>query len=790
MLAPPGPRPRLGWTGDVILARYPLVLVPNSYEVSEPDRFGTRQAVGSLSYASYAPYEQASVATRWIAGFGLRRYSDEVDENVARSKILEGTNADTRGGVIHIASAFVSETLPGSAATPVWIGEFRSAGGTLYFVAVAGTKIYIRDGAGAWTATGITLPAPARQGAVGIFGTNLVIGFGGAAVALYTTDLVTMLNVKDVAGPTNVYLWAITVDHAVAYAAVNTSATIPNTVSASTTGISYATASAVTCGSAFSEITGLAPGGGLQTVFVAKETEIGLIDNNSLYRISVPLDTKLATNGRGMRWWLGRGDDEQRGPMMLVFPRDRSPAAYVPSTQGAGQMQTLAPWSAPNIDPPNIKGIPNAFVGTARWLYYSITNNAGVTWIIAHDMRTSVAHAVWYRGSVACNALTISNMFSNIPYLFAGNGVNVARTQLPYDGDLVLDNERNNTIPLGTTCSVNFPADDGALADEDKVAASVRVISRNLNAGAQEIAVSYDFEESTVYTTLGVARVSPRSELVWPSSVDRTYRRCSLQANLSSTSQTNTPVLVALGLRYFPNPKLYRYYSFAAMLPAGTTTLGPDSTQNAKRAMDDLWDARMNGAPVEFYDRWGEFHAVRIIKMGEKSVKDEKARVPETQLLIQLLETIPGSALPETITTTFLAPVGSSGMLNVDVDAPGWNPFYSSYDSQTVTIANGGSLTVYPLWKIWGQMSYVSLVNTGTGATLTLTNMNIGPGGYILIDANPSRKTVTRDTGEDASDLLAAGYDFWGLTPGSNTISVTMGGTHEGAKVDLIRTPF
>jgi hypothetical protein len=126
---PAGPRPRLGWTGDVILAGYPLVVVPGSYEVKEPDRFGGRQVVGSLSYSSYAPYEQASVATRWLAGFGLRRYSDEVDENVARAKILEATNADTRGGLIHIASSFTTETLPSSAAPVVWMGEYRTAAG-------------------------------------------------------------------------------------------------------------------------------------------------------------------------------------------------------------------------------------------------------------------------------------------------------------------------------------------------------------------------------------------------------------------------------------------------------------------------------------------------------------------------------------------------------------------------------------------------------------------------------------------------------------------------------------
>jgi hypothetical protein len=782
---PAGPKPRLGWTGDVILAGYPLVVVPGSYEVKEPDRFGGRQVVGSLSYSSYAPYEQASVATRWLAGFGLRRYSDEVDENVARAKILEAANADTRGGLIHCASSFTTETLPSSAAPVVWMGEYRTAGGTNRFVAVAGTKVYYRNADGTWTDTGLTLPAAARQGAVGVVGTNLAFGFGSATTAKYTNDLATLGNVVS-ASTGSLFMWAITVDRAVAYAAVSLSATTPNVVASSTDGVTYITATGtVTCGSTFSEITGLAPGGGVQTVFVAKETEIGLIDNNSIYRISIPLDTKLATNGRGMRWWMGRGDDEQRGPLMLVFPRDRSPAAYIPDTQGAGKMQSLSPWGKPNADPPTIKGIPNAFVGTARWLYYSITNTAGNTWIIAHDMQTSVAHAVWSRGAFACNALAISSMFSSIPYLFVGHGNDVARTQLPFDGDLVLDNETANSIPLGTTCTVDFPYDDGGLADEDKVAASVRVISRNAVAVNRTITVYYDIEESRSYRLLGTATVSPHQELVFPAGVTRTFKRLGLRVVLTSSSATNTPVLVALGLRYFPTPKLYRYYSFAAMLPAGSTPLGSDSTQNAKRVMDDLWSIRMSGTPTEFYDRWGDFHAARIIQLGEKDVKDERERVPETQFPVLLLETLPGSAAPETETTAWLAPAAAGAMLPLALP---WNPVtYGSYATAAKTVTNPGSLDQYPTWKIYGQMSYVSLVNTTTGKTLTLENISIPPGMVITIDTTPGRQTIFREDGSDASGYLASGYTFWPLAPGDNVITVTQAGTHDGARVELLR---
>jgi hypothetical protein len=361
----------------------------------------------------------------------------------------------------------------------------------------------------------------------------------------------------------------------------------------------------------------------------------------------------------------------------------------------------------------------------------------------------------------------------------------VARTQLPFDGDLVLDNETANSIPLGTTCTVDFPYDDGGLADEDKVAASVRVISRNAVAVNRTITVYYDIEESRSYRLLGTATVSPHQELVFPAGVTRTFKRLGLRAVLTSSSPTNTPVLVALGLRYFPTPKLYRYYSFAAMLPAGSTPLGSDSTQNAKRVMDDLWSIRMSGTPTEFYDRWGDFHAARIIQLGEKDVKDERERVPETQFPVLLLETLPGSAAPETETTAWLAPAAAGAMLPLALP---WNPVtYGSYATAAKTVTNPGSLDQYPTWKIYGQMSYVSLVNTTTGKTLTLENISIPPGMVITIDTTPGRQTIFREDGSDASGYLASGYTFWPLAPGDNVITVTQAGTHDGARVELLR---
>src|SRR5207244_13114822 len=124
-----------------------------------------------------------------------------------------------------------------------------------------------RTSNGTWTDSGYTLAASAVQGAVGVFGGQLIVGYGSSATAQATTSLdgvVALTNVTN--GTNNLYVFAFTADRASMYIAGGTASTNSKLVQSGTTTVNFA--SPFTCGGADSAITALTPGGGIALVFV------------------------------------------------------------------------------------------------------------------------------------------------------------------------------------------------------------------------------------------------------------------------------------------------------------------------------------------------------------------------------------------------------------------------------------------------------------------------------------------------------------------------------------------
>lgn len=629
-----GPVPQPYQVGRITLNGLSLMFVPGQYRVLAAERFGDKISTGAIQYKDFNVYESAWEATSWAAGYGLNRYSDLGDGTPRRMMYTSADGVDAReDGIALLGPALqLSGTILPS--TPIWIGEYTPNGsiaGTYVVVVTEDGHVYTVDSGFALTLR-ITLPASPQRGAIGVFNARLVFGYGASRTAQYTTDLVALTDVRD-ATPSNLYVWAFTADRAAAYVAGGPASTDWNkVVSSADGGDSYsAPANAVICGSSQSKITELAPGGGLVTVYVGKETELGAIDSTPNYRVLVPYDSRLSTNSRLLKWWLGSDGEENRGPLVLFFSRERALWSYQPSSETAGTARNMSPWSKPGIRPLEIRGLPTALQGTARWLYYTVSNGAGSYWMLCQDSRTAAVHSIVTLDENSCQAMSTSSLIGSGPRLYFGYGNRLATLILPLDGDSPLG---NSEYPYVTEGTLDLPAIDFDFPDEQKILFSVRIIADNLLAAARSITVWASYDDAD-YVELGTVASSP-GILEFPTSTS--VRRVSLRLVLSTTDETQTPQLRAVVLRASINPKLYRIWEMQAYLNAGSLAGQGDDLQNPKTSIDSLWSAFDDGFPVSYQDRWNDFWTVRIIDMTEQESRREADRPPESIVTLRLLQ--------------------------------------------------------------------------------------------------------------------------------------------------------
>ncbi len=108
------------------------------------------------------------------------------------------------------------------------------------------------------------------------------------------------------------------------------------------------------------------------------------------------------------------------------------------------------------------------------------------------------------------------------------------------------------------------------------------------------------------------------------------------------------------------------------------------------------------------------------------------------------------------------------------------------------TLDNPGDVEAWPVWRIRGPGSAITLRNLTTGRLLTL-DLTLDDGEEVEIDTRRGRKWVRLDdgstTGVNVFAALGSSPDLWPLAYGSNSLSVEMGSSSATSRVFVRFTP-
>lgn len=98
----------------------------------------------------------------------------------------------------------------------------------------------------------------------------------------------------------------------------------------------------------------------------------------------------------------------------------------------------------------------------------------------------------------------------------------------------------------------------------------------------------------------------------------------------------------------------------------------------------------------------------------------------------------------------------------VAADRPGW-------------VTNSGTSDAWPIIRITGPCANVTVINAATGRTLSLPTLNLFAGQWVEIDTRPGYRTVTTQSGGNASVYLspASRIDLFSLAPGTSEMRWT-----------------
>lgn len=793
-----GPYSQIGALDHVLLDGHPLMLIASAYNETEAQRFGDKISIGDIRYADFNPYESAEACGRFDGGFGLLRYSDLTDATLAHTYTEECDDVDTANGYAIMSGKRLTETITVPNAhpelwqymDPIFMSEFTTAAGVRKFIAICGYAIFERDAFGTWTQLSTYGGGVGRMTCAGIFGSVLIIGFDWQTPAVWTENLTSFTQIVDnSANP--LYVWAVTSDKGNAYIGAATGA-VGGQIWSSTGGKIYSTTDRIQVAGVTDYITGLAPGGGAATVFFATKNGIGMIDTAGTVRMVVPSDWPRGidnyeqsdytgspfsvVNGSGLGWWLGRGDNPQRGPAVLHFVRDGDPYTFAPGQTGqSGTAQNIAPWAHAQFQPPNQTGIPTAWFGTARYLYYAIRNPFTGDCFLVRQSQQSGATLHYWDLPGRSRAIAQTDLFGQ-PTLFVGcvgtpTTATIVNTPLPSSGSNPLADENCIFIDSGTMV---LPRADMGFPDEPKIEYSVRVEADNLSSGVRYLTIDYALDGGS-FVRLGTADQSPVTEILFDAPPSDHYMQ--VRANFHNLNEKQTMKVYGITLRRSINPTVYKWWEFDAWLPAGSGNYA-DDLQDAYQLRNSLWLARRNGTPVSYTDIHGDIYDVRIMNVAIKTVALEVGAPPQAVLHLTLLQAPPGGApFTETLFSQLVA--GTSWPLPIPLLGIGLG---SSTLDQTLTITNNLSTTSYPRWTIRGPATYVRV---SLGA---LTWTWIGTLAYadtLSLNFDPTKQTVLDSSGADRSSDVVAGSTYWGLAPGANSVSLHLEGGAAPTQVSI-----
>lgn len=669
--------PTPGQNDQVVIDSLPLQLVPGKYSIEEADRFGEKVSQGTLKYADFNPYESAHAVAAFTGGYGLRRYSDAGDDaSKVATLYKESSNVNCAFAPAVLSPEIVYETLPGCTGACVWMSEvwhLNTGSGSIdkMFLAVGPvgneTGIWQRIGDFNWTSLATIPNGTALQGAITVYKNILILGFGAQRLAVgFDLGTHAQSQITEVSGAP-LFVWAATADKAQLLLAggpknidfhLVTSSILPLTEFSNefdSTLVGTGVIMSVDTGD--TRITSLAPGGGLVAVYVGKTNELGMVDlgtpnltggsgtppgpsSGGVYHSLVPFDSNFDTNCLPMHWLLASGADQQRGSLVLVFPREHALWEYAPADQFSGTASNISPWAIDFRRPPHARGLVTAILGTARWLYFAVQNGAGHTWIDRTDQTTGAPHTYLdldppgdqNSKNTDCRGMATTTIFGSNPRLFFSVHTQVAHVILPLDGDSEIDDPACRYQLQGY---VDVPDIDLGFPDEDKIGFTVRIISDNLDDSHRYHRVWWA-EDGGPWNDMGVFTNSPGDEQDFP--LQNVAKRISLRIWFYTDDPTQTPMLWGFSLRVSLNTKVYRLFVLQVRLPADSFTTLADDLQNPYQLINHFWYKRRLGFALPYTDPWTDNYFVRIIKLQQQQALREPDKTPEWVMDMTLLE--------------------------------------------------------------------------------------------------------------------------------------------------------
>jgi hypothetical protein len=98
----------------------------------------------------------------------------------------------------------------------------------------------------------------------------------------------------------------------------------------------------------------------------------------------------------------------------------------------------------------------------------------------------------------------------------------------------------------------------------------------------------------------------------------------------------------------------------------------------------------------------------------------------------------------------------------VAADRPGW-------------VTNNGDADAWPIIRITGPCSNVTITHTASGRALALPTLTVAAGRWVELDTRPGYRTVTWDNGGNASAYLSPGsrLDLFTIPPGQSEMRWT-----------------